>query len=157
MFGQNCKTFNEPGWWRNFLWFRSANDLLLIVNNCVYCYVNLKFAVVSAAQWLYSTRTHAPASTEAIIWKRKLHEDGSVFVIERIEKTAIKAYFRALFRHWREGTGEKHEAFQSGQLECRSRLQGVTSIINSWELLLKPACSVSVTRTALRLLLKATL
>jgi len=39
-----------------------------------------------------------------------------MFVMERIEKTAIKAYFRALFRYWCEGTGEKHEAFQSGQL-----------------------------------------
>ena len=54
-----------------------------------------------------------------------------MFVIERIEKTAIKAYFRELFRHWHEGTGEKHEAFQSGQLECRSRFQAGTSIINS--------------------------
>jgi uncharacterized protein YodC (DUF2158 family) len=54
-----------------------------------------------------------------------------MFVIERIEKTAIRAYFGAIFRHWREGTDEKHEAFQSGQLVCRSRFQAGTSIINS--------------------------
>ena len=103
-----------------------------------------KFTVVSAAQWIYSTRNHVSVSTEVIFWNRQIYEDRSMFETERIEKMAIKDYFRALFRHWSEGTGEKHETFQSRQLVCRSKFQAGTYMIYSWTLLLKPTCSVNV-------------